>query len=146
MSSGAKRFPTRVAGWNLTLAGDYAEPFPGRGYVEAHRDGTFEVAYEVDQSARDMGLPPFLLTRIPAEVVRVLLAAYDAKRASAPAAPLAAERRLEIVEQLTTMIEQLGSQIARTSPDDRAAFADLATALTEMAPLAALLATKEIAS
>lgn len=70
-----------VAGWrvNTTTNGDYAEQVGSANYIEVQHDGTFEVAYELDQSARSMNLPAHLLTRVPAEVIRALLNSYDAK-------------------------------------------------------------------
>lgn len=71
-----------VAGWKLLP--DYAEPATaGGGYVEVQPNGDFEIAYEADQSARDMGLGPFLLTFVPVEVIRALLASYDAAHGTA---------------------------------------------------------------
>lgn len=69
-----------IDGWKVLA--DYAEPATaGGGYVEVQDDGEFEVAYEVDQSLRDMGADTFGLTRIPVAVVRALLASYDARLA-----------------------------------------------------------------
>lgn len=68
-----------VCGWKVLA--DYAEPVTaGGGYVEVQTDGEVTVAYEVDQSARDMGLDPYLLTRIPVDVMRTLLDQYDARQ------------------------------------------------------------------
>lgn len=67
-----------IAGWKLLP--DYAEPTTaGGGYCEVQDNGDFEIAYESDQSARDMGLDHFLLTSVPVEVIRALLASYDAE-------------------------------------------------------------------
>jgi len=73
--------PVLLAGWRV-VSGDYAEPATaGDGYVELDTDtGLLEVAYEVDQSLRDMGVDSFLKTRVPVEVLRSLLRSYDAKR------------------------------------------------------------------
>jgi hypothetical protein len=72
--------PPVIAGWKVLP--DYAEPATaGGGWCEVQDNGDFEVAYEVDQSARDMGLDHFLLTYVPAEVIRALLASYDARQA-----------------------------------------------------------------
>jgi hypothetical protein len=129
--------PATIAGWNLTLARDYAEPFPGRGYVEVQPNGEFEVAYETDQSARDMGLPGFLLTRVPAEVIRALLEAYDAKQAPTPAP---ARPRLELLDDLTTSAEHIAAAMVRVAPADREAFAEIAHALESMTIVARELA------
>jgi hypothetical protein len=69
-----------VAGWKLLP--DYAEPATaGGGYCEVQPNGDFEVAYEVDGSLREMGVNAFLLTHVPAEVIRALLTQYDARQA-----------------------------------------------------------------
>jgi hypothetical protein len=71
--------PVLLAGWRVLPA--YAEPASTGGYVELHADtGLLEVAYESDQSMRDMGIDTFLLTRVPVEVLRSLLRSYDARR------------------------------------------------------------------
>jgi hypothetical protein len=73
-----------IAGWKVLP--DYAEPATAGGsYVEVQDDGEFTVADERDQSLLDMGADHFGLTRIPVEVIRALLASYDAKLL--PAAP-----------------------------------------------------------
>lgn len=76
----APAFPVRVAGWHINAEG-YAEPATaGGGYCDMQDTGTLDVAYEVDQSARDMGMPQFLITKVPAEVLRELLRQYDEAR------------------------------------------------------------------
>lgn len=70
-----------VAGWKLLP--DYAEPATaGGGYCEVQDNGDFEIAYEADASMREMGVDSFLLTFVPAEVIRALLASYDAGSAA----------------------------------------------------------------
>jgi hypothetical protein len=135
LPSVAPRFPTRVAGWQLTLVGDYAEPLPGPGYVEVQPNGDFEVAFETDKSARDMGLPSFLLTRVPVDVLRVLIDAHDAKQGPTPKAT-----RLEQLDDLTTSVEHISAALARVIPTDALAFAEIAHALEEMARAARRLA------
>lgn len=69
-----------VAGWKLLP--DYAEPATaGGGYCEVQSNGDFEIAYEADGSLREMGVDHFLLTFVPVEVIRALLASYDARQA-----------------------------------------------------------------
>jgi hypothetical protein len=144
LPSVAPRFPTRIAGWHLPLTGDYAEPATaGGGYIEVQDDGTVEVAYESNSAEREMGLPTFLLTRVPVEVLRALVEAWDAKRAApspAPNAERSATDRLVLVEQLTSAVEHVNAGMASTSPDDSLAFAELASALRESADVADMLA------
>ncbi len=67
-----------VDGWKVLP--NYAEPTaPGGGYVELV-GADLLVAYESDSSAREMGVDAFLVTAVPVEVIRALLAQYDAAR------------------------------------------------------------------
>lgn len=102
-----------VAGWKLLP--DYAEPATaGGGYVEIQDNGEFTVAFDNDQSLVDMGADNFSISRIPAEVIRALLASYDAKAATLPGT---AERsRLVAETELAHMRE--GCRILRAIPSD----------------------------
>jgi hypothetical protein len=76
----APRFTTGPGGWSFNVAGNYAQPATaGGGYIEVQNDGAFEVAVETDQSAQDMGVDSFLVTKVPVAVIRELLAHFDAK-------------------------------------------------------------------
>lgn len=81
MSLRARSEARKVAGWLLFDSGDYAEPeADAGGFVEVQDDGVFEIAYESGSDLTEMGADHFLLTRVPAEVLRALLVAYDAAR------------------------------------------------------------------
>lgn len=93
-----------VDGWKVLA--DYAEPATaGGGYVEVQDDGEFTVAFENDQSLRDMGADSFGLTRVPVAVVRALLASYDAKQATLPDNEAPAASRLVAEVELAHMRE-----------------------------------------
>lgn len=82
MSGERARTAPVVAGWKLLP--DYAEPAgAGGGYVEVQDDGEFTVAFDNDQSLVDMGADNFSISRIPVEVIRALLASYDAAHGTA---------------------------------------------------------------
>ena len=100
-----------IAGWKVLP--DYAEPATaGGGYVEVQENGDFEIAYEADSSAREMGIGQFLLTFVPVEVIRALLASHDATK-PLPAAP---PMRPVAEAELAHMRE--GCRILRAIPSD----------------------------
>lgn len=90
--------PVAISGWHVTDG--YAQPaVAGGGYVEMSDAGVLEVGYETDQSARDMGLDAFLTTKVPVEVLRALVNAYDAEHALlTPRPTLTAEERHQALD------------------------------------------------
>jgi len=68
-----------IAGW--VVRGDYAHPVAkGGGCVELGDDGVLEVSYETNWREQELGLDDYLVTRVPVEVLRAVIRAYDAKR------------------------------------------------------------------
>lgn len=77
------RAPRQIAGWTL-LGNDYAEPVAiGGGFVEVQDDGVIECAAELAQRVvDDTGLDKYQIVRVPIEVMRQLIADFDAAQAA----------------------------------------------------------------